>query len=131
MTKTPNYDFTPNAAEKVLLDQNSGSIKKFKDDDSQVQLKIAPIVMKVDDKSTPSLRAHSSSLRARSLSSSRLVRKSLDSRIGSATSKYLSQKGMGDVIVETEESVKDSRGVTPAKSLKKAKIPKKVNLDDY
>jgi hypothetical protein len=50
--------------------------------------------------------------------------KSYDSRIGSATSRYLSQRGkmVEDIIVETEESVKDSRGVTPHKSLKKAKV---------
>ena len=44
--------------------------------------------------------------------------KQYSERIGSATSKYISQKGtIKEVILETEESVKDSNGVSPEKKM--------------
>jgi hypothetical protein len=60
MTKTPNYELTPGEVRNPFKPNDSGSLKKFKNDDD-VQLKIIPVQMKVDDKSTPSLRAKSHS----------------------------------------------------------------------
>jgi methionine aminopeptidase len=45
MTKTPNYELTPGEVRpnNPFKGNNSGSIKKFKDDQEDVKLKINPI----------------------------------------------------------------------------------------
>ena len=42
MTKTPNYELTPGEVRNPFKPNDSGSLKKFKNDDD-VQLKIIPV----------------------------------------------------------------------------------------